>query len=207
VATWSITPDKVLTKQEIHSVVADLRRRARRSTNSKMNLALFRLACCCGLRVSELTGLILDDLRVDCGRPSIRVRKAIAKGHKPRTVPLTFDAATLADLREWKMFRVNQGARGDDWVICSQSKPSVGRQIDRRNARKRFKAACRALGGERVATLTIHHGRHSFITHCLYAGRNVIEVQAAAGHSSLNTTTRYAHVLLDDGSIGNVFGD
>ena len=75
---------------------------------------MFRLAACCGLRASEIAGLILADVQVDNSRPSIRVRREIGKGHKARKVPLTWDAGTLADLVEWKRFRREQGAGDDD---------------------------------------------------------------------------------------------
>src|SRR5689334_20579560 len=96
-----IDPTKILTLDEMKLVLADLKKRARRSLNSRMNLVLFRLASGCGLRVSELTGLILDNVRVGSSRPSIYVPKTIAKGGKHRTVPLVFDQGTLDDIREW----------------------------------------------------------------------------------------------------------
>lgn len=203
-ATWTINRNKVLTKSEILAVLADLKRKARRSINTRMNLILFRLATCCGLRASELTRITLDDVRVGNTSPSIRVPKHIGKGRKGRIVPLTFDQGTLDDLRAWKQFRIEQGS---DLFICCQSKGSVGNQIDRRNARKRFKACCKVLGRERRAEVTIHHGRHSFISHALHAGRSIVEVQSAVGHSSLGTTSLYAHLVGDDdGAVGNLFG-
>lgn len=51
-ATWSPAAEKVLTKGDIKTVLDDLRRKARRSPNTRMNLTLFRLATCCGLRAS-----------------------------------------------------------------------------------------------------------------------------------------------------------
>lgn len=204
--SWKLTRDQVLTIDEIRRVLADLHRKAARATNTKMNLALFRLATCCGLRASELCGLVLDDVRVASDRPTLRVPKAIAKGHKGRVVPLTFDQGTLDDLRAWKSFRQSQGARGSDLFLCSQHKDSHGRKIDRRNARMRFKAACKCLGSERQSQLTIHHGRHSFISHALHSNKSIVEVRDAAGHASLATTSIYAHLVSDDdGKVGNMF--
>jgi site-specific recombinase XerD len=63
------------------------------------------------------------------------------------------------------------------------------------------------LGSERVAELTIHSGRHSFVSHALQGGRSILEVRGAAGHSSLSTTSIYAHLVdTDDGKVGNLFG-
>lgn len=73
--------------------------------------------------------------------------------------------------------------------------------------RERFRTACKTLGLGRLKTLTIRHGRHTFISHALAGGRTLAEVKAAAGHSSLMTTSAYLHVAVeDDGVVGNLFG-
>ena len=65
---------------------------------------------------------------------------------------------------------------------------------------------CRVLGDQRQAEITIHHGRHSFVSHALAAGRTLAEVRDAAGHSSVGTTSIYTHVATeDDGAVGNIF--
>ena len=202
---WVVERTRILQRDEIARVLADLRRKARRSVNSRMNLAIFRLAACCGLRASEIAGLALSDVRVDNTRPSIRVRREIGKGHKARKVPLTWDAGTLADLVQWKRFRREQGADDDDLFVCSQHCDSFGNPLDRRNLRKRFKSSCKVLGRERRADLTIHDGRHSFVSHALHGGRSIVEVRAAAGHSSLATTSIYAHLVDTDDEVGNLF--
>ncbi|REK16515.1 MAG: site-specific integrase [Planctomycetota bacterium] len=205
-ASWRLRREMILTIGEIRRVLEDLHRKSARSVNSRMNLVIFRLSACCGLRASELCGLALDDVRVASDRPTIRVPKAIAKGKKARVVPLTFDAGTLNDLRAWKIFRQSQGARGSDLFVCSQHRDTLGHKIDRRNARMRFKVACKCLGGERQSQLTIHHGRHSFISHALHGKKSIVEVRDAAGHASLATTSLYAHLVSDDDdTIGNLF--
>jgi integrase/recombinase XerD len=172
-----------------------------------MNLVIFRLATCCGLRVSEICGLRVGDVRVGLQRPYIYVRKEIAKRGKPRRVPLWWDQGTLDDLTTWRDKRLAQGAGASDPFVCSQAKGSFGRSIDRYNARDRFKVACRILGPQRVAELTIHHGRHSAISHWLAAGRTLAEVRDAAGHANIATTGIYAHVAVDDdGKVGDIFG-
>jgi integrase/recombinase XerD len=204
-STWTVDRSKILQPDEMGLILTELRRKARRSVNTRTNLVVFRLAACCGLRASEIAGLILADVQVDNSRPSIRVRREIGKGHKPRKVPLTWDAGTLADLVEWKRFRRDQGAADDDRFVCSQHCDSLGNPLDRRNLRKRFRVSCKVLGRERQAELTIHDGRHSFVSHALHGGRSVVEVRAAAGHSSLATTSIYAHLVDTDDKVGNLF--
>jgi integrase len=98
---WTVSRDQVLTANEIQLVLSELKRKARRSVNTAKNLILFRLACCCGLRVSELTSLRLCDVRLGT-RPTLKV---LGKGGKTRIVPLHWDAGTLEDLRTWKTHR------------------------------------------------------------------------------------------------------
>ena len=83
---------------------------------------------------------------------------------------------------------------------------SFGKRLDRRNARSRFIAACRVLGPDRAAEITIHHGRHSFISHALAGGRSLAEVAESAGHADITITAIYTHVAVDDdGQIGSLF--
>lgn len=204
---WSIDQTRILTRIEIAAVLADLKRRGRRAVNSRQNLVIFRLATCCGLRVSEIVGIRLRDAHLGVARPYIHIRKAIAKGKKPRRVPLWWDGGTLVDIEAWKAERKEQEAKPGDFLICSQADGSFGAQLDRRNARMRFIAACRALGPDRTQDLTIHDGRHSFVSHSLRAGRSLAEVRDAAGHANVSTTSLYTHVAVeDDGEIGDIFG-
>jgi integrase len=68
-STWSIDASQILSRQELATVLGDLKRRATRLPNVQMNLAILRLACCCGLRASEIGGLTLGDVRVGIARP------------------------------------------------------------------------------------------------------------------------------------------
>jgi integrase len=57
---------KILTRREIATLLAELRRKAPRSKNTQLNLVIFRLACCCGLRASEIAMLQVADVRTSC---------------------------------------------------------------------------------------------------------------------------------------------
>lgn len=199
-----INQAKILTLKEIAAVVNDLRRR-RRYVNNRQTLIIVRLSSCAGLRASEVCSIRLDDVRVEIDKPHIRIRRDVGKGGKSRVVPLTWDSATLSDVREWKRERQAQGATPADYFVCSQGKSSFGRMLDRRNVRRRFITACRCLGAERQRLVTIHHGRHSFCSHALNGGRTLAEVRDAAGHANVSTTSAYLHTVGDDGTIGNLF--
>ena len=150
---------KILTRRELATVLADVRRKAPRSMNTRLNLIVFRLATCCGLRASEIANLQVGDVRVDVARPHLRIRVGAAKGRRSRTVPLWWDGGTLADLAAWKKQRRADGASDAEPFVASMRPGRVGTQLSRFTMRKRFRTACKVLGQERLETLTIHHGR------------------------------------------------
>ena len=197
-STWNVDASQILSRQELAAVLKDLKRRAARLPNVQMNLAIVRLACCCGLRASEIGGLTLGDVRVGIARPHLLVRAEHAKLNRPRRVPLWWDAGTLADVSAWLDDRYEQGARRDDPFVCSLQTATLCQPLNRHVLRRRFHTACRVLGWDRLRTLTIHHGRHTFISHALAGGRTLAEVKAAAGHASLLTTSVYVHVVVDE---------
>src|SRR6516165_11079875 len=203
--TWSVDQTRILTRRELATVIADAKQNSR-FANVRRNLIIVRLACCCGLRVSEIAGLRLDDVVLDVPRPHLRLPRQITKGKRARTVPLWWDSGTLADLVAWKAERVEQGARGDDAFVCSVQAHRLGQGLRRHAIRRRFLTACKVLGPARARTLTIHHGRHTFISHALAGGRTLAEVRAAAGHCNVGVTSGYLHVVVDDdGELGDLF--
>lgn len=205
-APWNIDNGKILTRREMALVLADLKARAERSPNAHFNLILFRLAACCGLRVSEIAQLHVGDVDIGKFRPHLRIRPDAAKGRRPRRVPLWWDAGTLADLAAWKAQHLAQGAKPGDPFLASQRAGAAARPLSRHTLRRRFLTACRAIGLERIGALTIHHGRHTFISHALAGGRTLAEVRDAAGHSNVSVTSAYLHVAVDaDEGTGELF--
>jgi integrase len=200
---------KILTRREIATMLADLERKFRRSANARMNRVIFRLASCLGLRVSEISGLRLGDLRVGIARPHVVIRPTIAKGGRGRKVPLWWNQGTLDDVAAWVATRRAHGGRdADPFVWCLQTR-KFGQPLGRHALRKRFRTACRSLGLNRLKQLIVHHGRHTFISHALAGGRTLAEVRDAAGHSNVSITSCYScylHLAVeDDGSPGRLF--
>jgi len=205
---------RILSRSEIGRVLDDLRRK-RRSVNTRQNDVIFRLSCCCGLRVSEIVGLNLSDVRVSNGRPHLHIRGETAKRGRSRNIPLNWDGATLAALEAWKRERIDQGAAGSDPFLCSLSKGTWGKRLHVRNAQHRWTTAIRCLCscGQRdhardcrVRGLSIHAGRHSFCSHALAGGRTLAAVRDAAGHRNVSTTSLYLHTVTDDDdTVGNLF--
>jgi integrase len=200
---WRVDQAKILTRRELAVVLTDLKRKAPRSPSTRLNLVVFRLACCCGLRASEIAGLGLDDVVVAGDRPHLRIRRHVAKGGRRRTVPLWWDEGTLSDLAAWRAERAAHG--GNALFVASRQSAQGGKPLSRHTLRKRFLTACKALGPERRRTLTIHHGRHTFVSHALAGDRTLAEVRDAAGHASLLATSAYLHLAVEDFGVGSLF--
>ena len=192
-------PTRFLTKDEVLRILKDIRKRKKRSRSSHLNLIVFRLSACCGLRRAEIAGLKSTDLVLAGARPCVIVRKDNTKGRldkrRSRKVPLWWDAATLADLKEWVAFRKEMGATAGDPVVCGVSKANYGKPLTGLLLASRWKTAIRCLGPERVRQLSVHCGRHSFCSLSKAAGHSSIEIRDAVGHTSEATTNLYLHAV------------
>jgi integrase len=115
VSAWAVDPVKILTRRELASLLADLGRRAPRSASQSMNWVIFRLACCCGLGVSEIGALQLADVCAVGGHPHLRVGPDGARGKRGRIDPC---GGTLEDLAAWRRERGDAVARPADAFVC-----------------------------------------------------------------------------------------
>lgn len=187
--------DKFLTLDEIQRVVLDLR--SQRTVSGRWRLILFRLSCCCGMRRKEIAGLKVKDVLVDVPKPGIVVRRETTKGRegkrRERFIPLWWDRGTYDDIASWV-----SGMTPDAFVMGSVSRGSRGRRTHPGALARRWRTALRVLGPARVGQVSIHQGRHSFITHALNGGRSLMEVRDAAGHTNISVTEVYLHAIERD---------
>ncbi len=211
--------NRILSKEEIAAVVSYHRKsRRRRYPGTHQRLIVFRLACCCGLRRCEIAGLELRDLFVKSERPFLRVRKEVTKGHrksgssevsrKERRVSLSIDRETLEDLKRWLKIRQEQSG-GDLYApfICGLERGAMGKKRTGDSIAKMWRTAIRlALGDEQASNLSIHAGRHSCISHLIWAGLPLPFVRDFAGHRNIATTSIYTHALDETQLPTNVFG-
>lgn len=147
---------------------------------------ILRLLYRCGLRVSELANLRIEDIMFR--DEDLIVRHG--KGDRDRLVPL--DHYTL-DLIE-DFIRDDESGRLATSGFLFQSAKSEKistRQVERLVAEYGKKAGI----SQHVHP---HMLRHSFAVHCLKAGMNLRTVQKMLGHSSLTTTQIYLDVTGDD---------
>ena len=131
-----------------------------------------------GLRVSEVTNLMVND--IDSSRMIIQVRRG--KGRKDRFVMLSPKLLTL--LREyWKAYHPRH------WLFPGRD-PS--RPIDNATAYRVCQRA--AVAAKLSKSISPHTLRHSFATHLLEAGTDLRTIQLLLGHRNLKTTAVYLHV-------------
>jgi integrase/recombinase XerC len=135
----------------------------------------------CGLRVSECTGLDLDDLDDN----ELRVRHG--KGRKERLVPLGGKARQALDA--WIARRGELRPAGRAVFVNARGGRVTARSI------RRFIDQHAITGG--VPDTHPHALRHSYATHLLGSGADLRAIQELLGHASIQTTARYAHVNLE----------
>jgi hypothetical protein len=121
-----------------------------------------------------------------------RIRNGAAKGGRSRIVPLWWDAGTLEGLTAWKGDRLRAGAAHDEPLLASLIPGRKVKAFSRHTLRKRFRIACRVLGADRLETLTIHHGRHTFISHALIAVLPLSPTMTTFESSGLTAKARIA---------------
>ena len=145
--------------------------------------AMLEVLYACGLRVSELISLSLEQLNVRQG-----VLRVHGKGNKERLVPLGEEALYWLE-------RYQRQAR----PLLLDGRPSAvlfpslrGEQMTRQTFWHRIKHQARVAGIAK--SLSPHTLRHAFATHLLNHGADLRAVQMLLGHSDLSTTQIYTHV-------------
>lgn len=147
--------------------------------------ALIEVLYATGLRVSELVGLRLSDVRLDQG-----YLQCLGKGSKERIVPLG-EIATGWVRRYLAEARPHFVAKKDPpWLFVSQR---GARRLSRGGFWQILKDYGAAAGIQ--AHLSPHVLRHSFATHLLERGADLRAIQTMLGHADLSTTQIYTHVL------------
>lgn len=138
------------------------------------------IAFSCGLRVSELTGLKLNDVNLEQG--FVRV---LGKGGKERLVPFGHDGAKA--LTEWLMIRHKLNPKSDALFLAKG-----GHKMTRQSFNQELTNLAQTVGITK--RVTPHMLRHSFATTLLENGAPLREVQELLGHSDIETTQIYTHV-------------
>jgi len=145
--------------------------------------AMLEVLYACGLRVSELVGLRLEQVNLRQG-----VVRVLGKGSKERLVPLGEEAIHWLERHLFEARPLLLGGRPSDVLFPSQR----GEQMTRQTFWYRIKHHAQVAGIGK--SLSPHTLRHAFATHLLNHGADLRVLQMLLGHSDLSTTQIYTHI-------------
>jgi integrase/recombinase XerD len=153
---------------------------------AKRDRAMLELLYACGMRVSELVSLNLDDVDTEGGYV-----RCFGKGHKERLIPVHKQAALAVEeyLKETR-----------PQLAYSETEKALF--LNRRGERLTRQGLWQILKGyaksaELETEITPHTLRHSFATHMLNGGADLRAVQELLGHANISTTQVYTHLTTE----------
>ncbi|HOP07365.1 MAG TPA: tyrosine-type recombinase/integrase [candidate division Zixibacteria bacterium] len=156
-----------------------------RSYSFRRDFTMVALLYATGVRREELAGMKLADLDQRGGLITVT-----GKGNKTRLVPV--GRQTLIDLGEYLKHRrefAETKQSQSPYLFLNRSGEGLSvRSIDR---------IVRKFGLARGVSFTPHALRHSFATHMLENGADLMLIKEILGHSSLSTTQKYTHVTAE----------
>lgn len=145
------------------------------------DVALVELIYACGLRLSELSALNLND--IDWQQQTVRVT---GKGQKQRQVPFGDKAKRALD--NWLGIRKQRANEEELALFVSQR----GSRLSNSSIQKRLKKMALTQGLN--TNIYPHMLRHSFASHILESSKDLRAVQELLGHANLSTTQIYTHL-------------
>jgi integrase/recombinase XerD len=161
--------------------------------------AMLEIAYGCGLRVSELVALRMNQIDL-----AAEVVMVFGKGGKERIVPIGGVAlraltAYLSERHKASQIQLSAAGRRRRRADASEIRPNsaafitrLGRPMTRQGFFKALKEW--ASSDERLAWVSPHTLRHCFATHLLEGGADLRAVQEMLGHSDISTTQLYTHL-------------
>jgi integrase/recombinase XerD len=175
----------VLTRQQVHDLLAHIRLRRYRTP--------LKLIYGCGLRLSECLGLTIHDILGQDNKLLIRH----SKGHQDRVVPLP--TSLWQELRRYWAFHRHpllifpNAGRGDN-----NSPEALARRMHGATSPMPCSSLQRLVIVARkqlnLPAASVHSLRHSFATHLLEAGAHLHTIQKLLGHKQITSTMVYLHL-------------
>jgi integrase/recombinase XerD len=156
----------------------------RTSSAGERDVAMLETLYSCGLRVSELVGLRINDVHFDEAYV-----KVLGKGNKERLVPLGNRA-----MKHMKIYKNEVRVHG---AVANQFRDILflnqrGGMLSRQSVFLLIKKLALQTGIQK--NISPHTFRHSFATHLVEAGADLRAVQEMLGHESITTTEIYTHL-------------
>ncbi len=149
---------------------------------SYRNKAMLELMYATGLRVSELVNLKVNDIDFDSC-----LLKTMGKGSKERIVPIG-DYALAYVIKYINDYRHELLKTNTDYLFLN----NLGKKLSRQSFYNIIEALAIKKGIK--TEISPHTLRHSFATHLLDRGADIVSIQEMLGHSSLSTTQIYTHI-------------
>lgn len=149
---------------------------------STLDSAVFELLYAAGLRVSELSDILLNN--IDLNSKFIR---CIGKGSKERIVPIGTKAVTAI-----KKYLIDR-----DYIVKKynlSTKYCFIKDNGKKLSRQDVYVFIHSIGKNVNKNISPHTIRHSFATHLLENGADLRVVQELLGHSDVSTTQLYTHI-------------
>ncbi|MFZ1529488.1 MAG: tyrosine-type recombinase/integrase, partial [Ferruginibacter sp.] len=134
----------------------------------------------CGLRVSEVCSLKINDIELDAG-----ILTCTGKGSKTRKVPLGKSAVEW--LKSYLAIRRKKESVVSELLFLSV----FGKPITRQDIFNIVKSCGTKIGREDISPHTL---RHTFATHLVQNEADIRSVQQMLGHSDISTTQVYTHI-------------
>jgi integrase/recombinase XerC len=174
---------EVMTAEQVNTLIDGVATGKLERPHPARDRAIFEVLYGCGVRVSELAGLNLED--IDRAEGWLRVR---GKGRKERQVPLPGQAAAALEryLNERPIVR-------DEHAVFLNHR---GGRLTDRGISLIVKLYSTYLAND--PGVHPHSFRHAYATHLLAAGADLRAIQELLGHARLSTTQKYTQVSLTD---------
>ena len=178
---------EILTTEEINKVFFQ----SENTDNELLGLrdrCILEMLYSSGLRVSELCNLKVNNIQFD-----LDLIRFFGKGNKERMIPLTYYARKWLEryLTQSRRILSERSTKGSKFVFLSNNGLPLTRAAVWQSVKKYINKA--AIPKK----ISPHTFRHSFATHLIDGGANLVEVQALLGHADISTTEIYTHLSRD----------
>ncbi|OUX63675.1 MAG: hypothetical protein CBE34_01120 [bacterium TMED274] len=178
---------EILTTEEINKVFFQ----SENTDNELLGLrdrCILEMLYSSGLRVSELCNLKVNNIQFD-----LDLIRFFGKGNKERMIPLTYYARRWLEryLTQSRRILSERSTKGSKFVFLSNNGLPLTRVAVWQSVKKYINKA--AIPKK----ISPHTFRHSFATHLVDGGANLVEVQALLGHADISTTEIYTHLSRD----------
>lgn len=191
---WSLDRRKFMSETEIKTLIKIVEEKAivdiqKGRTTWPRFWMLIDLAVNSGMRVSELAGLRIGDIYLSSREPRLYVH---GKGDKYRDIYISRDLMNhIKGYLKWKR-TIDETTEENDFLLLS----SHGEAYSTRGLQYAFKICLEEA--ELSTVYSIHACRHSYGTYLYQKTKDLRMVQKQLGHSSINTTTVYADVTIQE---------